>query len=1286
VAYIDVVLGDSPAGYWRFDDAPGSATVHDYSGNSTHLQYTGVILGEPGLLPAEATTSARFDGGEIYAPSNRPLNTWAYAREPSGALELSGALTIECWVRFTEAVSTVDTYLVTLGEALWGGYNYQFGVWSGSPNYIFLQGNTSLFNNLYWDVQYVPPTDRAAHLVATYDGSFVRFYADGVKLAEYAETGVLLSNGVREGLYIGSDQWSDTALCTLAEMAIYGHALSDAGVLAHYRAGVGGPATGLTATASVIDAYGAAVLADLPDRYHRLGEAPAPEYDRLALADATGQMSSITSFNNGAGLMLPAAAPLVPSTSDRALRLLGQSNALLVGFDNRSYGSAFSVELWAALDSSTRACTLTQRAGSASFYSWKLAYDGAGGIVYGFASGGTAHTHTHAFTPTPGVPNHYVLTYDKTEGHLKLYIDGALARSDAETATADSGTYNLLIGGDYSQSGSAIVIGSVDEFAVYPAALSAARVAAHYSAAQVPGERVARFDVSLPLASSHPSTFFTLGASWGRSPVPGLVPHTWIRAEGQRYADGELVRTLADLSGNDLIYNTRADGVGPVYRTGRVGGKAALVFNGTGDYLEPLGTYLNGGTELEAFAVVKVDADPPASSTKTGLWAFSNPTSARTAYPDTDGSIKDGFGSTTQHLVGNPGPSLDQYRVYNVSSRAGEWRAALDGVELLLAGTNSVPGTLPGGGLLGRTGNTPFSYLDGEIADFIVFDRVLTTDERSAVLSELHEEYGLGSSILVWGAQILDSRVTVPLAAALGYDTIYSTEVLADAPVAYYHLDEAGGATTALDGSGHGNDAATVTDVTFGGAGAVRRSSSGHFNGTTSVIEAVPTNPASLSGSWSVELWVNFDGAGSFCGVSSRGPSDNSFDMQLSTTGGHMDIGSGSVWYTTSADWTASLTAGAWHHIVVVVSPPDLSWAAYADGTLAGSGVLDGSAVPLLYNSTHHLFIGRNAALGQSLLGFVDEVAIYDHALSPARIAAHSGARSTVAAGPRLALPVGPPSAPLTLGYNLAGISTADLTVAAVVAPPTGVLRWGYRLEVAHGAILTVTLPCVRVVTVPLTTAAVVAAGGSGGGAVGAGAPVATGLETGIVLPRPPGVGSGSFLVAAIAHASGLVAADSLPTGWTEWHRFRNAVGALTVTLYTKVAGGSEPSSYTFSFTKQVRKLGVALAYSGVATGSPEHASAAALGANSPMLTAPLVIARPNCRALAIYAQPARSAVAGPTAGWTERCAATTAAPFDNLTLYVQDRLASAGTLPPAGVVPDRNQRYASFVVAIAND
>jgi hypothetical protein len=1193
VAYIDVVLGDSPAGYWRFDDAPGSATVHDYSGNSTHLQYTGVILGEPGLLPAEATTSARFDGGEIYAPSNRPLNTWAYAREPSGALELSGALTIECWVRFTEAVSTVDTYLVTLGEALWGGYNYQFGVWSGSPNYIFLQGNTSLFNNLYWDVQYVPPTDRAAHLVATYDGSFVRFYADGVKLAEYAETGVLLSNGVREGLYIGSDQWSDTALCTLAEMAIYGHALSDAGVLAHYRAGVGGPATGLTATASVIDAYGAAVLADLPDRYHRLGEAPAPEYDRLALADATGQMSSITSFNNGAGLMLPAAAPLVPSTSDRALRLLGQSNALLVGFDNRSYGSAFSVELWAALDSSTRACTLTQRAGSASFYSWKLAYDGAGGIVYGFASGGTAHTHTHAFTPTPGVPNHYVLTYDKTEGHLKLYIDGALARSDAETATADSGTYNLLIGGDYSQSGSAIVIGSVDEFAVYPAALSAARVAAHYSAAQVPGERVARFDVSLPLASSHPSTFFTLGASWGRSPVPGLVPHTWIRAEGQRYADGELVRTLADLSGNDLIYNTRADGVGPVYRTGRVGGKAALVFNGTGDYLEPLGTYLNGGTELEAFAVVKVDADPPASSTKTGLWAFSNPTSARTAYPDTDGSIKDGFGSTTQHLVGNPGPSLDQYRVYNVSSRAGEWRAALDGVELLLAGTNSVPGTLPGGGLLGRTGNTPFSYLDGEIADFIVFDRVLTTDERSAVLSELHEEYGLGSSILVWGAQILDSRVTVPLAAALGYDTIYSTEVLADAPVAYYHLDEAGGATTALDGSGHGNDAATVTDVTFGGAGAVRRSSSGHFNGTTSVIEAVPTNPASLSGSWSVELWVN---------------------------------------------------------------------------------------------STHHLFIGRNAALGQSLLGFVDEVAIYDHALSPARIAAHSGARSTVAAGPRLALPVGPPSAPLTLGYNLAGISTADLTVAAVVAPPTGVLRWGYRLEVAHGAILTVTLPCVRVVTVPLTTAAVVAAGGSGGGAVGAGAPVATGLETGIVLPRPPGVGSGSFLVAAIAHASGLVAADSLPTGWTEWHRFRNAVGALTVTLYTKVAGGSEPSSYTFSFTKQVRKLGVALAYSGVATGSPEHASAAALGANSPMLTAPLVIARPNCRALAIYAQPARSAVAGPTAGWTERCAATTAAPFDNLTLYVQDRLASAGTLPPAGVVPDRNQRYASFVVAIAND
>jgi hypothetical protein len=996
MAYSDEVLADTPTGYWRLDDDAAATSIHDYSGGSNDLRFTGVRLGRPGLLPAEATTSAYLDGASISDQAGSTYTSWAYNEAPSSALDLGASLTLEAWVSVGEWWFNSDTYLITKGEAQWGDWNYQLGIWAGYPHYLFFQFSNALNNTVYWDVQIEPDLDRAAHVAVTYDGAHVRFYLNGQKIAEYAETGVPLHNGVREGIYLGSDQWGDVMRGGLAEVAVYNHALSDARVLAHYRSGTGSAGTGLMLAAEVADPYLAAVLADSPDRLYRLDDTTIPQRTGLRLREYTGRRQDMF-VSILPGIALPSASPLLPNSGNRSLRLLGRGTYAPIAFDPDRYTSAFSVEVWASLDAVGRTQVLTTCSQSSSQYQWKLAYDAAGKIAYGFSVAGVAHLYLYSFVPRADIPYHYALTYDRAAGQIKLYINGALADQHPDTGTPDSGS-SIYVGTDETHADAVSLAGRVDEFAVYPTALSAARVAAHYAAAVTAGGATS---LEFSAEVGHAPAAIVMSAPISRALLPALSPMSWFRAEGQNYADGEPVRVVEDLSGHLVFHWPRNDGIGPVFRTGRINGKAALVFNGTADYLENGWTgYMGGVAEAEAFIVVKTNGDPPTSATKRGLWTFSTGNSF-TSYPDTDGSVKDAFMSQTVHNAGNPTPSLASYRVYNVSSKAGQWSARLDGVQIYQDGSNALPGQAVQA-FLGRSASVPYSYLDGEIAEFMVFDRVLTEVERIAVQIELRRVYNLGPvgcSLLTWAADLIDIRVTTPLTMALPYDTLYSAAVLVDSPVAYWHLDEAPGATSVQDGAGQGNDSASggAAAVAFGAPGAVDRSTSGDFNGTTSVIEIVPRNPTSVSGEWSVELWFKLTAGATQCVFSTCGPLDFAFDVQVSPTGVHADIGSGSSWGTTVANFAASISLGAWHHLVFVVTAGP-RWDAYLDGAPAGGNTFTPGMVPLLYDPNHHIFIGRNAGNGQTVNGQIDEVAIYNHALTAQRVAAHYGTSRVVTA------------------------------------------------------------------------------------------------------------------------------------------------------------------------------------------------------------------------------------------------------------------------------------------------
>jgi hypothetical protein len=107
--------------------------------------------------------------------------------------------------------------------------------------------------------------------------------------------------------------------------------------------------------------------------------------------------------------------------------------------------------------------------------------------------------------------------------------------------------------------------------------------------------------------------------------------------------------------------------------------------------------------------------------------------------------------------------------------------------------------------------------------------------------------------------------------------------------------------------------------------------------------------------------------------------------------------------------------------------------------------------------------------------------------------------------------------------------------------------------------------------------------------------------STSEVISRPSGVTSGTVMVATITAAG--TGAITAPSGWTQ---IADTTTTLRQSSYYRVAGSSEPTSWTWSLASNRRASGGIVAYSGVDTSVPVDASAAASG-TSGNATAPSV-------------------------------------------------------------------------------
>ncbi|MET0726268.1 MAG: LamG domain-containing protein, partial [Leifsonia sp.] len=217
-------------------------------------------------------------------------------------------------------------------------------------------------------------------------------------------------------------------------------------------------------------AYATAVLADSPADYWRLGETSGP-----AVADSAGGAGAVAN----AGVTFGAAGAV--GTPNTAATFNG-TNGLVATQTTEPGRSTFAVEAWFATTSTTGGKVVgfgNANAADSTTHDRHLYLDGSGTVFFGVYPGARRTVQSGA-----GLNNgqwHHVVGNLGPTG-MQLYVDGVLVAQRADTTTAQNYAGYWRIGGDTTWAGSKYLAGSIDEVAIYPAPLSAARVSAHYAA------------------------------------------------------------------------------------------------------------------------------------------------------------------------------------------------------------------------------------------------------------------------------------------------------------------------------------------------------------------------------------------------------------------------------------------------------------------------------------------------------------------------------------------------------------------------------------------------------------------------------------------------------------------------------------------------------------------------------------------------------------------------------------------------------------------------------------
>ena len=225
------------------------------------------------------------------------------------------------------------------------------------------------------------------------------------------------------------------------------------------------------------------------------------------------------------------------------------------------------------------------------------------------------------------------------------------------------------------------------------------------------------------------------------TPSVGAVPATgmrlWLRSTVGITSAGRVAR-WADQSGlgNDAV-QSQPDNQ-PQIVMGQLNGLPVVHFDGNTSFFD-LPNFMAGSTTGAGEVYVMLRASYAQGAQWRGVWRMG--VNDDPHYPIANGAVHldDDWGSTTMHAIGTPAAPLDQFNLYNIASSGSQWTCWLNGAPLFQTETNTV--YFRDDPLLGRNSGDWFL---GDIAEVIVYDRVLSDTEREMIGQYFTEKYRPG--------------------------------------------------------------------------------------------------------------------------------------------------------------------------------------------------------------------------------------------------------------------------------------------------------------------------------------------------------------------------------------------------------------------------------------------------------------------------------------------------------------------------------------------------------------
>ena len=252
--------------------------------------------------------------------------------------------------------------------------------------------------------------------------------------------------------------------------------------------------------------------------------------------------------------------------------------------------------------------------------------------------------------------------------------------------------------------------------------------------------------------------------------------------------------------------------------------------------------------------------------------------------------------------------------------------------------------------------------------------------------------------------------------------------------MAAYGFDEGSG-TTVTDASGNGNTG-TLTDTTWSTTG--KYGGALKFNGTNALVTIPDAALLHLTTGMTLEAWVDPSAVSAAWRDVVYKANDNFYLEATSTNGSLPDAGTIAGGSYADAFGTAKLTANTWAFLTETYDGSTLRL--YVNGTQVASTAHTGA----ITTSTNPLQIGGDSLYGQYFAGLIDNVRVYNVALTAAQIQTDQ-ATSVNPQGPDTT----PPTQPGTLSATAVSAGEVDLSWGAST-DNVGVT--GYDIERCAGA------------------------------------------------------------------------------------------------------------------------------------------------------------------------------------------------------------------------------------------